>query len=258
MKKIRSWVFLLLASLTSLSFASGNSFKPEIDLRSSERKIYSQNGEDGVIEKIFEVIGTTSKVYVEFGVENGVECNTRYMRERYGFNGLLMDLNNENPHINLHKEFVTAENINQLFQKYNVPTEFDLLSIDIDYNDFYLWNAIEYNPRVVVIEFNANHQPSEDKVVAYNPNHFWDTTTYFGASIMAMYKLGKAKGYSLVYAESTGVNLFFIRNDIIDQLAYTFKNINDPIKLHRVKVIHKPDHLKRPYLSADSIISQQM
>ena len=140
--------------------------------------------------------------------------------------------------------------------KYQVPKEFDLLSINIDYNDFYIWHAIglEYRPRVVVIEYHATHLPSEDKVVIYDPNGRWDTTNYFGASILALYKLGFQKGYSLVYADERGVNLFFIRNDIIDSLNEKFENINNPLKLYKLPRYgqgpnggHTHDPLNRPW-----------
>lgn len=192
-----------------------------IDLSLYEKKIYSQDGEDGIIEKIFECIGTTNKFFVEFGVENGAECNTRYLREHLGWNGLMMDGSNENLSMNLQREFITAENINALFAKYHVPKNFDLLSIDIDYNDFYVWNAIKhYSPRVVVIEYNATHLPNEDKVCKYDPNLRWDGTNYYGASILSLAKLGKIKGYTLVYADNIAVNLFFIRDDILAKVSF--------------------------------------
>jgi hypothetical protein len=232
-----------------------------IDLNHFEKKIFSQNGEDGVLEKIFSVIGTTNSYYVEFGVENGAECNTRYLREKYGWNGLLMDGGYENKKINLRREFITAENINQLFSKYQVPKEFDLLSIDIDYNDFYIWQALgsEYRPRAVVIEYNPTHLPSEDKVVLYDAKGKWDGTNYYGASMLALYKLGRKKGYSLVHADAKAVNLFFIRNDIIANLGETFENINSPVKLYKRPKYgkgrgpnggHRKDRKRRKYISS--------
>jgi hypothetical protein len=232
-----------------------------IDLSKYEKKVYSQNGEDGVLEKIFDLINPTNKFFVEFGCGNGSECNTRYLRQFHGFDGLLLDSNYEsNLTLNLHKEFITKDNINILFQKYNVPLEFDLLSIDIDGNDFYVWNSlIEYTPRVVVIEYNAAHLPDEDKVILYDEKFRWDRTNYFGASILAYYRLGGKKGYSLVYAENSGVNIFFIRDDILLNLSHKFVNMND------VKVIYKRAHGKGPngghledkqgrkYVSSDSI-----
>lgn len=103
-----------------------------------ERKYFSQNGEDGIIEEVFKRIGILNHYYVEFGTEDGSECNTRYLREKLGFSGLLMDAYNSRIDINLRREFVIRENVESLFRKYKVPAEFDLLSIDIDGNDYYV------------------------------------------------------------------------------------------------------------------------
>lgn len=262
--KFASHFFVSLLLFTQiLCFASSHSTL--IDLSKYEKKVYSQNGEDGVIEKIFELIGATSKFYVEFGVENGHECNTRYLREHYQWQGLLMDGGAQDLSINLRREFITAENINQLFQFYQVPYEFDLLSIDIDSNDFYVWNTISdvYSPRVVVIEYNASHLPHEDKVVLYDPMRRWDGTNYYGASILAYYFLAQKKGYSLVYAENRGVNLFFIRNDVLKSCSVTFKNMNcvdliyNPVNfnINGSSRGHPVDPYRREYTSARKILN---
>ncbi len=208
-----------------------------IDLKQHESKTFSQNGEDGVLEKIFEMIGTTNKYYVEFGVESASECNTRLLKEKHEWTGLLMDGGYENHSINLHKEFITAENINTLFVKYKVPLEFDLLSIDIDFADFHVWKAIstDFQPRVIIVEYNAEHKPPDDKVCKYDKSGVWDGSVYFGASICAFQKLGFQKNYSLVYAEQKGVNLFFIRKDVLENLAKQnlgFSNTDDCEKIY--------------------------
>lgn len=230
-------------------------------LSDSEKKIYSQNGEDGVLEKIFSIISTTNKYYVEFGVQNGTECNTKNLRVNHGFNGLLLDNMNEDEDINLHKEFITAENVLDIFQKYDVPFTFDLLSIDIDYNDWWVWKRIGsiYKPRVVVIEYNASHKPSQNKIVKYNKNAAWDHTNYFGASIEAMYKLGRYLGYNLVYAESKGVNLFFVRQDIAPFQKNT-NNVSNIYKMPKYGTIdngygHRNDPYNREYLNSEDVLS---
>jgi hypothetical protein len=235
----------------------------QIDLSQHERKIFSQNGEDGVIKKIFEVIKTTNKYYVEFGVENANECNTRNLRENCGWTGLLMDGGYENKEIGLYQEFITAENINELFRKYNVPQEFDLLSIDIDYNDFYVWKSLDeiYQPRVVIIEYNASHLPTEDKVVKYDANAVWDSTNYFGASIRALYNLGKLKGYSLIYANNQGVNLFFVKSSILSHIEHSFKDTNNIFLIYNspkygsdISGGHRKDDKNREYITSEEIL----
>lgn len=181
-----------------------------------ENKIYSQNGEDGIIEYIFSLIGTTNKFFVEFGVSDGQMCNTRYLFEKKGWYGLMMDTREKNPAY-IKKEFVTAKNINILFKKYEVPENFDLLSIDVDGNDYYIWKAISnYNPRVVIIEYNASIPYNESRVIEYYPDFKWDGTDYFGASLLALQKLGKSKGYTLIGCDNNGINAFFVRDELID------------------------------------------
>lgn len=218
-----------------LFFCCAQVLSQEIDLSLYEKRLISQNGEDGVIQKIFNLIGTTSKYYVEFGAGDGHFCsNTKYLREKYKWSGLLLEGSGKDiPEINLHKEFITAENICTLFAKYNVPYEFDLISIDIDRNDFYVWKALSefYRPRVVIIESNFCLNYNEDKVVRYAPYES-GCDDYSGASVLALYNLGRHLGYSLVYEESNGVNLFFIRDDILKKLSLTFKNINNVEKLY--------------------------
>ena len=103
-------------------------------LQLSEWGLWSQNGEDGILLWIFselnmlEVRESIPRYFVEFGVEDGYECNTRILREKFHWNGLLMDGSNENITFNLKKEFITAEGINQLFDKHHVPVNLDFLS----------------------------------------------------------------------------------------------------------------------------------
>lgn len=193
-------------------------------LKDYESKIYSQNGEDGITEYLTQLL-SPMKYYVEFGCENGRECNTRVLREKYHWTGLLMDSGFEIKNLNLHKEYITKENIVELFRKYNVPKAFGLLSVDIDYNDFYVLKEIlkEYIVDIIIIEYNSTHLPEEDKVAAYNVNHFFDKTNYFGASLLSFMKLCNLYNYSLIYTEKKGVNAFFVNNKFADK----FVNVND-------------------------------
>ena len=117
----------------------------------------------------------------------------------------------------MHREFVTADNINSLFTKYHVPFEFDLLSIDIDGNDLWVWNSIEprWRPRVVVIEYNSSVGPSVCLTIPYDAAFYWDGTTYFGSSLQALSVLAELRGYTLVACDSRGVNAFFVRTNLV-------------------------------------------
>ncbi|MCB1068342.1 MAG: hypothetical protein KDK56_09160 [Simkania sp.] len=222
-----------------------------VNLVQYEKKIFSQAGEDGVIEQIFNMIGISTKYYVEFGAIDGhAYSNTKYLREFKGWTGLLMDCDYEDLSINLHKHFITAENINELFELHNVPYDLDLLSIDIDGIDFYVWHALDekYRPRLVVIEYNPNFPPPLDYVIPYNPAHQWDHTRYFGASISALYKLGLQKKYTLVYGR--GGNLYFISDELV---TASFQNANDIFKLYQ-NGFHVPDPKNRPLISSDEAL----
>jgi len=186
------------------------------DLQANEKKITSQNGEDGVIEAIFSAIGVTNRYFVEFGCEDAVECNTANLLEQ-GWSGLLMDYGgvSKNPKADVKKEFITAENIQHLFAKYEVPWEFDLLSIDIDGNDFWVWQRIAHRPRVVIIEYNAHVPPNQSRTIPYDPTFQWRGTDFFGASLLALKELGQQKGYTLLHCEQTGANAFFAANEVL-------------------------------------------
>lgn len=202
------------------------------DIANYSHGVYSQNGEDGIIQMIFKVIGTTNNYFVEFGTQDGSECNTRYLREHDKWTGLMMDGGFHNSFIGLHKEFITLKNILQLFKKYKVPKTFDLLSIDIDGNDFYIWNKIctEYTPRVIIVEYNSSYG-LEDKTIVYKDNFYFNKSLYFGASLTTFLKLARKHKYSLVGTDS--VNAYFIKDSEITDCEYTFTNINDVKKMYK-------------------------
>lgn len=179
-----------------------------------ERRIYSQNGEDGLLLYIFKKISPTNHFFVELGAGDGQECNTRYLK-RLGWTGLQIDAQTT-PGIKAH--FLTTENIVPLFKKYRVPRTFDLLSIDLDGNDYWLWRALKnYHPRVVIIEYNASLPYQQDLTIPYDPNFNWDGTTFFGASLGALVKLGRTLGYQLVATNKTGANAFFVTQELARQ-----------------------------------------
>lgn len=198
-------------------------------LTAHEYQVFSQFGEDGIIQEIFKRIGTTNQYFVEFGVEDGSETNSTYLLYK-GWKGLWIDGGAENIAAIHHscskaiakgqlvamESFITAENIESLFARANVPQEFDLLSIDIDRNDYYIWKAInDYRPRVVIIEYNSIFRPGDHFVVDYDANAMWDKTSNFGASLESMVKLGEEKGYKLVASSFAGLNAFFVREDVM-------------------------------------------
>jgi hypothetical protein len=196
-----------------------------------EKKITSQNGEDGIIEHIFRTIGTTNKLAVEIGVsatardESGneistrVENNTALLSEKdwklYWFD--IIDPYFIPPNCIFVKEFLTKDNIVDCFEKNGIPRQFDLLSIDIDSNDYYLRDALkEYSPRVVISEYNGHFDGTVRHIMPYDENYSWpgqsDRTN--GVSLKVLTEQADSFGYDLVYCESQGVNAFFVRKDV--------------------------------------------
>ena len=214
-------------------------------LNKHEYQVFSQNGEDGIIQEIFNRIGCANKFFIEFGVENGLECNSTNLLYK-GWNGLWIEGSEAHSkeikdrfkdliagnRLQIQNAFIDAENIESLFDKADAPAELDLLSIDVDYNDYYIWKAItKYRPRVVVIEYNSIFRPDTHFVVNYNAGRMWDKTSYHGASLLAMEQLGNEKGYALVGCVFTGTNAFFVRKDLVGDLfesPYTAENHYEP------------------------------
>lgn len=194
------------------------------------RKVWSQNDEDGILEEIFRRIGTASRTFVEFGVSDGRECNTlRLLVE--GWRGLWMESDAQDcdrirrifaarladGQLELQQTSVTAENIDQLIASARVASagELDLLSIDIDGNDYHVLQAIRsVQPRVIAIEYNAKFPPPMDLVPPYDLGHAWDGSDYMGASLQAIANLAARRGYHLVATNITGSNAFFVRADL--------------------------------------------
>lgn len=191
-------------------------------------KSYSQNDEDGIIEEIFDRIATTNKVFIEFGVENGLESNAHLLLFK-GWTGLWIEGSEESYNslctkfhqviekgqLQVINAFVTKDNINNLIQQASINDEIDMLSIDVDGNDYYIWESIEtVRPRVVVIEYNGKFPPSVEWIMAYDENHIWDGTDWQGASLKALENLGRKKGYQLVGTGINGVNAYFVKEEL--------------------------------------------
>lgn len=195
-------------------------------------KVYSQTDEDGIIDEIFKRIGTSSKKFIEFGVERGLENNTLFLLYQ-GWKGLWIEADKpsceyirdkfrsviDDDRLSIINSFITAENINSLFLEAEIGEDIDLLSIDIDGNDYHVFEAINcIKPRVVVIEYNAKFPPHIKLVPCYNPANVWNKTDYMGASLKSLELLGTKKGYKLVGTNISGVNAFFVREDLAKNL----------------------------------------
>ncbi|MFN2460685.1 MAG: hypothetical protein ABR591_08365 [Candidatus Velthaea sp.] len=196
-------------------------------LNAYERRVCSQNGEDGILQEIFRRIGTGRRFFVEFGVEDGRECNAAHLARNCDWSGVMIEGDaaqyarlNDNyrpfPAVRREHAFLTSENIDGVFRRCGIPLEFDLLSIDIDGNDYWMWEALAaFRPRVVVIEYNATRPPPERWVMRYNAEHRWARDGYMGASLASLEALGARLGYALLGTDENGVNAFFVREDFL-------------------------------------------
>lgn len=174
----------------------------------------SQKGQDSIIKYIFDHIKPTNKYYVEFGAVDGfLFCNTHYLRTKENWSGLLLDCDYENRRINLHRRIITKENICQIFDEFNVPTDLDFLCIDIDGNDYWVLQEIikKYSPRVIQVETNVRFKPHESYVLKYDPTYMWNGRDWYGASPLAYKNL--LTNYTAVYLHLD--DLFFIRKDAL-------------------------------------------
>jgi hypothetical protein len=184
----------------------------------NEKSIYSLMGTDGIIQHIFNEIGFSNKIAVEIGVSMGDNTNTQLLANS-GFKLLWIDCN---PKINIpknttiHVECVTKNNITNILQTYNIPQEFDLLSIDIDGNDYHIREALsDYKPRVIVMEYNGCFNSTSEYIMGYDENYKHNIPSIkFGASLQSLVNQANKLGYDYVYSESRGVDAFFVRKDI--------------------------------------------
>ena len=260
------YILLFLPAMFSC-FAQEANFAGEIeplDLKLFEKRIFSQGGEDGIVEIFFSLVDPEARFCVDVGASDGYSLsNTYHLRKNKGWKALLIDRNYENRKIDLHRELVTAENINDLLAKYGVPDRFDFLSIDVDFNDFHLWRALDnrYQPALVCIEFNNSLGPTSDRTVIYNAMGAWDGTNYFGASAAALHLLARFKGYSLIYIEKNGINCFFARDDLLETLktdGIVFKDVNNLPKLFVDNRFSFPkDPMNRPFALAKELIGKE-
>src|SRR4051812_19886545 len=197
-------------------------------LAEAELRVSSQNGEDGVIAEILRRTGVSDRpFFVEFGIEDGVEGNCVLLADVLGWAGLFIESDPDGhaaietkyrwAPVSTLRAFVTPDNIETLFHDAGVPPEPDVLSIDIDGGDYWVWRALQsFRPRIVVIEYNAGLDP-ERRLVVPPDSLAWDRSDYFGASIGALRALGAAKGYRLVHTDLAGINAFFVREDLAGQ-----------------------------------------
>ena len=200
-----------------------------------EFKVFSQWGEDGIFDWLIEKLSPMPEIFIEFGVQDYSESNTRFLMTNRNWRGLIMDASRVNMErvrandyywqrdLTAGAHFITRENIATLIKDYGFDGEIGILSIDIDGNDYWIWEAIDnVNPVIVCCEFSAIfgdvHPISIPYMQTFARERVHYSGQYFGASIKALLHLAGKKGYTFVGTPSNGTNAFFVRNDHLTKL----------------------------------------
>jgi hypothetical protein len=222
----------------SVDIDGNNMAKPNCWLNEFAGNVTSQFGENGIIEKVLEVIGKNDKWCVEFGSWDGQRCsNTFDLIVNKGYSAVLIEGNYSRFRslqntfkgntkvipVNKFVGFQKEDGLDSILSSTQIPVDFDLLSIDIDGNDYHVWQAVnDYKPKVVVIEFN----PTIPSTVEFVQPR--DMSVTQGSSILSITKLGKSKGYELVAC--TKNNAIFV-----DAIYFGLFDIavNSPIALRK-------------------------
>ena len=209
-----------------------NKEKLNKNLNDYEFQIFSQFGDDGIIQYLIQELKIEDKTFIEFGVENYDEANTRLLLESFGWSGLVIDASKTNVlhiikqdyywrnNLNVACDFITKENINKILENNNFKKKIGILSIDIDGNDYWIWKEItNVDPSIVIVEYNARFGSENSVTIPYKENFNRMNTNfnnlYYGASLSALTKLAKEKNYSLIGTNSNGNNAYFIKNDLL-------------------------------------------
>jgi len=204
-------------------------------LQEVEFKVFSQWGEDGIIQYLINKVTIQNRIFVEFGVEKYTEANTRFLLINDNWKGLVIDGNKDNIKYIKNDEiywkydltavcqFITRDNINDIVSSAGIEGDIGLLSIDIDGNDYWVWEAINIvNPRIVVCEYNSIFGSNYAISIPYNAKfqrrkaHY--SNLYYGASLPALCILADKKGYDCIGSNSSGNNAFFVRKDLSHNL----------------------------------------
>jgi hypothetical protein len=189
---------------------------------------FSQHGEDGHLIHIFQEIGAPRRTFLEIGIQDGLECNTACFALCFGWRGVMLEGNadyarqaQENlaaaPELTIRHAFVTRDNALALLDQTGADREADLFSLDIDGNDYWIWEALEeFRPRVVVVEYNGYLGLERAVTIPYRPDFEHRTRHprgYMGASLAAWHRLATRRGYALV--GHCACNLFFVRREAL-------------------------------------------
>ncbi len=203
------------------------------NIKDYEFKVFSQWGEDGIIQHLLDILDIKNKTFIEFGVEDFFESNCRFLLMNNNWSGLVIDGSKDNIEILKNSYFywkydlkaiagfITKYNINEILNDSGFDQDIGILSIDLDGNDYYVLESINfYKPRILICEYNSVYGALRSISIPYQDDfertqkHY--SNLYFGASLGAMTYLANKKGYSLVGTNSASNNAFYVRNDLLN------------------------------------------
>ena len=208
-------------------------------LTASGFRLHSQNSEDGILLALFQRIGVASRRFVELG-SGSSGGNAAMFATEFGWTGLMVEgdpgkaamAGRRFPHVQAISAWITPESVNGLLTEHGLTGEVDLLSVDVDGNDYWVWQALTAcNARVVVLEYNSMFGSERAVTIPYDPNfnRREHRFCYFGASLAGLTKLSEHKGYRLVAVDQTGVNAFYLRHDLAPEIPAV-----DPRRAYRI------------------------
>lgn len=204
------------------------------NIHDAEFQVFSQFGDDGIIQWLVQNLEIPNNTFVEFGVEDYSESNTRFLMMNNNWSGFVMDGNNNNINklknqyyywrydLNVQAAFITRGNINSLIAAQNFAEDVGLLHIDLDGNDYYIWETLNViKPIIVIVEYNSLFGADRPISVIYDDDfrrsnaHY--SSLFWGASLLSLYNLANEKGYSFIGCNSAGNNAYFVRNDKLNK-----------------------------------------
>ena len=220
------------------------------------KQCFSQSDEDGLTLEIIKRIGIGDGIFAEFGVGDGTENNTLCLLSLNwkgfwsGGEDIAFDVSKTN-RVFFYKEWINQENICSLMNRGKSDLgvdDIDLISVDLDGNDLYLCEEVLKNgfkPSVFIVEYNAKFPPPIKFCIDYNPNHCWDGSDYYGASLQSFYSMFDKYDYSLVCCNAaTGTNAFFVKSNYLDLFPETPDNIEEIYVDRQYQLVNKYGHDK--------------
>jgi hypothetical protein len=206
-------------------------------LRDYEFRVFSQWGEDGIVQKLVDCLEIPNKTFIEFGVEDFTEANCRFLMVNNLWKGYVIDGSEENVEkiasapdfwryqLSARAAFISRENINELLSESGFAHDLGILSVDVDGVDYWVFEAIkDYKARVLIMEYNAVFGCDRPITVPYDPAFFrtraHHSNLYFGASLPALTLLANSRGYALIGTNLAACNAFFVREDLVQQTPF--------------------------------------